>query len=79
MDDDNEVEVVFDPDLAVNILNYVQKGSKNNRDVAVFHMMCCIVSLVEHREQAMLLLNLVYDFAEKFHKANEDSTGETIH
>ncbi len=75
----DEIHMVFDPDLAIKFLDYIQKEAKDNVDVAVFHMMCCIVSLVQHREQAILLLNLTYDFAEKFRKAHEDGelTDET--
>tara|TARA_Y100000034_G_scaffold109490_1_gene140862 strand:+ start:372 stop:629 length:258 start_codon:yes stop_codon:yes gene_type:complete len=75
----DEIHMVFNPDLAIKILDYIQKESDDNVDVAVFHMMCCIVSLVQHREQAILLLNLTYDFAEKFRKAYEDGklTDET--
>ena len=79
----DEAQIEFSPDLATSILDHVQKESKDDIDVAVFHMMACIVALVRDRTQAQLLLNLTYDFADRFREAHEayhqEVDGETFH
>ena len=79
----DETQIEFSPDLATSILDHVQKESKDDIDVAVFHMMACIVALVRDSTQSQLLLNLTYDFADQFREAHEayhqEVDGETLH